>query len=177
MKVKVPLSLKFGSRNFPIELDQFLLRDNGHLGETHYRKEAIILDAHCSNGNKFITLIHEVLHIINDQYQTNLDEDNIDRISEGIADLLINGFGFEFDWSNFDIKNTATAVKSTYFSELDYYADNTYKIEPLHTDGIGKGTTCYDCVLFKGEVCYSGRGPCEECSVYKTYQGEMKDGK
>lgn len=76
--------------------------DEGWKGSVNFRTREILLDPAQSKNQREFSLLHEVIHIIDNAFECDLDEKNISRIAEGFQVFLQDNLGLEFDWS--DIK-------------------------------------------------------------------------
>lgn len=72
------------------------------MGTIERRLQEVWIDPDSPLSQKNETLLHEVLHLISMVFSCSLDEDNIDRIAEGYAELLFNNLGIELDWSDIE---------------------------------------------------------------------------
>ena len=100
MKVKVPRQIKLGTHLFDIIFSDTVRSDEGLAGLTHHRKQIIEIEKVQPLSQKAVILLHEVLHIIDRQYGCELEERNVDRVAQGIAEFLMENLGIEFDWQD-----------------------------------------------------------------------------
>jgi len=98
MKVKIPRKIKLGVYTYTIKFDNTMQLTAGNVGEHRPFRGEIALAPYMSNTAKILTLNHEILHHVSDQYKMHLDEDAIDRLSFGWAEFM-QSLGIEFDWS------------------------------------------------------------------------------
>jgi len=105
MKVKVPKEIKLGIYRYKIKFDKTMQLVSGNVGEHRPSNGEIALAPYMSEPSRIITLNHEVLHHISDQYRMHLDEDAVDRLAFGWAEFM-QSLGIELDWSDIreDIK-------------------------------------------------------------------------
>ncbi len=102
-EIKIPKTISGGGIHlYKVGYRTYLKTDEGNMGFANHRTQQIGIDPTCSKPNKNATLWHEILHKIDREYSCRIDEDNLDRLSEGITTVLEKDFGLEFDWS--DIK-------------------------------------------------------------------------
>lgn len=99
MKVKIPREIKIGAYNYKVVYAPNLVYDHKLLGQALAEKQLIRIEPDTTPQTKEVTLWHEIVHSINDVYGCELDENNIDRIAQGITAILKNDFNIEFDWS------------------------------------------------------------------------------
>lgn len=92
----IPSTLKIGHLIYKVVRVPNLHSEAGHLWgsrdplDCEIRLDAVMHDQH---PQLLQVLLHEVLHEINDQYVCHLDEDNIERLGNGLAAFLTdNGF-------------------------------------------------------------------------------------
>ena len=102
MKVKVPSKIKIGVHAYEVRYNPLLWHEESLKGCANHLRQTIEIDTHLAESQKLVTFLHEVNHIINDNYRCKLDEDEIDKMASGFAELLVNNLGIEFVWS--DIK-------------------------------------------------------------------------
>ncbi|KKL20173.1 hypothetical protein LCGC14_2458140 [marine sediment metagenome] len=99
--MRVPKTITIGTHTYRITFDPYLILDKGKRGNINHRTQWITIDPSLSGSVKNTTLVHEVLHIIQEVYSVSLGEGDTDRIAEGIAEMLA-GFGITFDWSDIE---------------------------------------------------------------------------
>jgi len=69
--------------------------------------QEIVLDRSCQPKSEVGQIfLHEFMHVIERHMGMKLEDNDIERISEGFYDLLVNNLGLEFDWS--DIKELSS---------------------------------------------------------------------
>ena len=73
--------------------------DEGFRGAVNHRTQVIELEPALLPSVLLFVLLHEVLHIIEDKGYIHIDESDISRFAEGVAELLVNNWKIEFDWS------------------------------------------------------------------------------
>ena len=102
MKVRIPKIIKIGLYPYSVELVPHLKLEEGSWGTTNFVKRTMRLDSGLSSLERNQTLLHEVFHVISLSFQCGLDEDNVERLANGIGELLFDNLGIEFVWD--DIK-------------------------------------------------------------------------
>lgn len=100
MKVKIPKTIKIGTLLYGVVFTPHLVADDKLFGRTDTRRQEIQIDNDIPFSCMNITLLHEILHIIQDVYRVDMTDENTDRVASGIAELLFNNLGIEFDWSD-----------------------------------------------------------------------------
>uniref|UniRef100_A0A6M3KLG6 SprT-like domain-containing protein n=1 Tax=viral metagenome TaxID=1070528 RepID=A0A6M3KLG6_9ZZZZ len=101
MIVKVPRSIKIGNFNFKVKFTEHLKVDDNWRGSCNQRKGLIEIDPIAGNSMNR-TLIHEVVHMIDFNYECGFDEDTTSRIANGVSELIFDNLGVELDWSGID---------------------------------------------------------------------------
>jgi len=99
MKIKVPVKLKIASHEYTIRDDIKQLMSNTVVGEVRHVYHDIILDFNRLPSELTQTFLHEYLHCIERFWNVKLDDNDVDRLAEGMA-VLFNNLGIELDWSN-----------------------------------------------------------------------------
>ncbi len=100
MKVKVPKTIKILSHTYKIRFGVKDLIAAGAMGLTRHLHQEIILDGtNIPPSELNQTLLHELMHIVERHFCLKMGDDDIDRISEGMAVVLFDAFGIELDWS------------------------------------------------------------------------------
>jgi len=99
MKIKIPKQIKIGIHAYRVEFNSLLWHEEALKGCANHLKQVIQLDPALAESQKCVTFLHETIHVINDNYRCKLDDDEVDRIAQGFAELLQDNFGIEFDWS------------------------------------------------------------------------------
>lgn len=97
MKVKIPKEIKITTHPYKIKFTPHLTLDDGFSGTVNHRTLTIEIEPIIPQSRKLLALLHEVVHIINKVYCCGLEEENVDRLASGIAEML-DSFGLEFDW-------------------------------------------------------------------------------
>ena len=99
MKVKIPKVARIGAFDYSVKLVPNLADDFKLLGQSITDKQEIRIEPNTTEGTKLVTFWHEVVHGISDVYGCSLDEENTNRIAQGISAILQKNFNIEFDWS------------------------------------------------------------------------------
>ena len=100
MKVKIPKEIKIGVYPYRVIPTPHLKLNKGNWGTTNHTEKTIVLDSALPSLELNQTLIHEVLHIISVVFMCSLDEDNVERLANGMGEFLFDNLGIEFDWSD-----------------------------------------------------------------------------
>lgn len=100
MKVKVPNQIKIGLYPYSVKAVPHLKLNEGTWGVTNHAKREIKIDSNLSIIELNQTLIHEVIHIISEGFRCGLDEDNVERLSNGIGEFLFDNLHIEFLWDD-----------------------------------------------------------------------------
>jgi len=100
MKIAIPKKIKIGIHTYSVEFNSLLWYEESLKGSVNHLKQVIQIDPVIAETQKCVTFLHEVIHVINDNYRCKLDDDEVDRIAEGIAELLKDNFNIDFDWRN-----------------------------------------------------------------------------
>ena len=106
VKIKIPNKVKIASHEYRIEFNPLLWHEEGLKGCANHIKQKIQVDPVLAPSQKLTTLLHEINHIISEVYRCKLDEDEIDKMAQGMAELLVDNWGIELDWS--DIKELSS---------------------------------------------------------------------
>ena len=99
MKVKIPSSIKLGAYTYTLSLQENYKLNRGTWATTNHTLSEITIESALSPSERDLTLLHECLHIISEIYRLNLDEDNIERLQNGLGELLFRDLDIKFDWS------------------------------------------------------------------------------
>ena len=99
MKIKVPKQITVGSMTYGIVLTPNLEKHHHLLGQCLTDEGLIKIEPHSRADVRDQSLMHELVHAINDIFMCKLDEDNIERIAQGLTATLKRDFCVEFDWS------------------------------------------------------------------------------
>ena len=100
MKVKVPPQVRIGCHDYNICFNKHLWHDDKLAGSVNHRTHMIQIDPAFQLSELDATLIHEIIHIVVRIFSCQAEEADIDRLSEGMGEFLLNNLGIEFDWSN-----------------------------------------------------------------------------
>lgn len=99
MKIKIPKQIKIGVHPYRVEFSKTLRADEGLSGIAQHRTQVIGIEDILPKSQTDVVFLHEIVHIISRHYNCNIDEADTDRIAQGMAELLFNNLGIEFDWS------------------------------------------------------------------------------
>ena len=100
MKIKIPREIRVGAHKYKVVYWPDLGVDENLCGVSRHRKTVIGVDPVYNPTQQVQILLHETLHAIDRIYGCELSEGNIDRIAEGLTDVLVDSFDVEFDWSD-----------------------------------------------------------------------------
>lgn len=98
-RIKIPKVIKLGIYPYKVTYQSNLKMDDGYAGVVNHRKLLIEIDPVQAKVHKDETLIHEVVHIIGNIHSIHLQEDDVDRIAQGMSEFLFNVLEVELDWS------------------------------------------------------------------------------
>ena len=98
MKITIPREIRMGIHHYRVEFNPLLWYEEQLKGSVNHIKQVIQIDPVLAPSQKITTLLHEVFHIVSDNYGCKLDDVEIDRMAQGAAEFLDN-LGIEFDWS------------------------------------------------------------------------------
>jgi hypothetical protein len=99
-KLKIPPVIKIGTHPYKVQLRNNLFFDENKLGSVDHRIQLIEVDPTIAFTVRNQTFFHEVVHIIERVYGLVINEDDVDRLSQGICEVLVNSFNIKFDWTN-----------------------------------------------------------------------------
>ena len=103
MKIKIPKHIKLLTHSYKIRFDTKALTSAGTCGLTRHLYQDIIIDkASLPPSEVDQVFLHELLHVIERHFIVKLDDADIDRIAEGLAVILFDNLGIEFDWSEIE---------------------------------------------------------------------------
>lgn len=107
VKIKVPQKIRFLTHTYTISFAPKQLASAGAGGLTRHLYQEIILDDTCNPKSEVDQVfLHEYLHILERHMGMKLEDADIERITEGLSDLLFNTLGIELDWA--EIKELST---------------------------------------------------------------------
>jgi len=99
VEISVPLQLSVGAHTYKVMFNQ-IVYDDGHDATVSHKLQEIWIAPDMPDSRKVVSLIHEFLHVVcNVQRVERIDENDMDRISEGLASLFAQ-LGITLDWSN-----------------------------------------------------------------------------
>lgn len=103
MKIKVPKEIKLLSHTYQVRSNTKELISAGAMGLTRHLFQWINVDTrNVPPTERDQTLLHELFHVIERHFNLKIEDEDIDRFSEGFASILFDSFGIKLDWS--DIK-------------------------------------------------------------------------
>ncbi len=89
--MEIPKKLRIGGIDYTVEIVDFKDSDFikvTHWGHCYHGECKIILNNNINKQKLWQTLLHEAVHIIDNEYNVGLDEDNVDRITSGLYAFL-----------------------------------------------------------------------------------------
>ena len=96
--MKIPKKVKVNGIYFKIEFVKEALDDiNDHatyIGRVLFKEHKILLLNSYTPERQFRTLLHEIIHIIDDDIKIGLEEDDICRLEVGLYQVLKDNFDF-----------------------------------------------------------------------------------
>ena len=99
IKVKIPREIKILTHTYKIRFDTKELASVGAGGLTKHLYQEIVLDNKISPKSELDQIfLHEYIHTIERHFCVKINDDDVERISEGLAELLFTNLGIEFDW-------------------------------------------------------------------------------
>ena len=100
MKVKIPKTIKMLTHTYSIEFNPKELASTGCSGLTRHYYQKIFLDNQIMPPSELDQIfLHEVIHTIERHMVIKLDDADVDRLAEGLAEFLFTNLCIEFDWS------------------------------------------------------------------------------
>lgn len=102
MKVKIPKTIQVVGHTYKVLYKSHLSKDRGIRGRINHRLQEIQIEPENPVSQKNQTMLHEILHFIETTFAMDLSDDDIDRLAEGLYQVLSDSFGIEFDWSNIE---------------------------------------------------------------------------
>ncbi len=104
MKIKIPREIKIGLYPYSVEAISQLKLNEGCWGVSNHVRRKIKIDSGLPLLERNQTLIHELIHVISESFRCSLDEDNAERLANGMGEFLFDNLGIEFDWSDIPTK-------------------------------------------------------------------------
>ena len=103
MKVKVPRILRLLTHTCEVKFDTKRVVSAGTCGLTRHLYQDITLDnTTLPQSEVDQVFLHEYIHFLERHFCMSLKEDEVERLAEGLAVLLFNDLGLEFDWSEIE---------------------------------------------------------------------------
>lgn len=85
----IPKSVKVLYKEYMIEQQENLHSEGGELyGQIHYNPEKILLNADSSEEQKKATLVHEIIHALDEMYGIGLKEKQVEKLGNGVYMLI-----------------------------------------------------------------------------------------
>ena len=102
MKIRIPKQIKIATHTYKVRLNSREAIAGGSAGLTKHIYEEIILDNLVPPSQLNQIFLHEVLHMIERYFVVKLEDNDIDRIAEGLAMFLFDNLGIEFVWDDIE---------------------------------------------------------------------------
>lgn len=85
----IPEKVKILYKEYEIEQQKNIHNEGGDLyGQIQYLSEKILLNADSSEEQKKATLIHEIIHALDDMYNIGLKEKDIEKLGNAVYMLI-----------------------------------------------------------------------------------------
>lgn len=105
MMIKVPSRVNIGAQTYTIKFLHDEIFNDNEFGAAWHRKQEITIDPSCHATQRYSTLLHEIIHLIEKAYTFRIDDNDTDRMASGLTEFLRDNLGIELDWSDIsDIK-------------------------------------------------------------------------
>ena len=88
--MKIPKVLKICGHEYKIEIDNNLMKHHDNYGISNSVSQVIKIDTSFSHSQTVDTLIHEIIHIIDNNMKIKLDEDNVCRLANLLSTTIID---------------------------------------------------------------------------------------
>lgn len=98
--IKVPKQIQVGGHSYKVLYKSHLSKDDDIRGCIRHRQQEIWIEPENPLSQKNATILHEIMHFANVIFSIDLTESAIDRIAEGLFQVLSDSFEIEFDWSD-----------------------------------------------------------------------------
>ncbi|WP_270396283.1 hypothetical protein [Mediterraneibacter massiliensis] len=87
--MRIPEKVKILYKEYDVEEQGNLHNSGGDLyGQIHYLPEKIFLNADSSNEQKKATLVHEIVHGLDEMYMIGLKEKQVEKLGNAIYMLI-----------------------------------------------------------------------------------------
>jgi len=99
VKIKVPQEIKLLTHTIKIRFDVKQVISQGTCGITRHLFQDIMLDnltLPTSELNQ--VFLHEYIHVIERHFALKLDDNDVERLAEGLSVLLFDSLNIELDW-------------------------------------------------------------------------------
>ena len=84
--MKLPKSIKVGPFSYTVSAD--VIMPEGVFGESDHRQRTITLADNRRSEEQSVTLLHEIIHAVDEVCKADLDERQADVLSHGLAQAL-----------------------------------------------------------------------------------------
>lgn len=104
MKIRVPVpnEIQIGCHQFGVfQKDKTIPEDDGNI---NYLLQDLKIRDNLPLSRKNVTFLHEGIHLINIIFSCDLREETVEKLSEGLGQLLFSNMGIELDWSGIPTK-------------------------------------------------------------------------
>lgn len=100
MKVKVPNTIKLLTHEYEVKFGTKRVVSAGTCGLTRHLYQDITIDNVTLPPSEIDQVfLHELIHAIERHFCITIEEADVERLAEGLAVILFDNLGIEFDWS------------------------------------------------------------------------------
>ena len=96
--MKYPRRVEVGAYGFGVTQVDNLYQDSACPAEVNFRKETIEIEKAQSPIQKDFCFYHELVHIIENVYSLNFDEQTVNRLANGFLEFQHKTLGIKFEW-------------------------------------------------------------------------------
>ena len=101
MKVGIPRTIRAGVVVGNVYLEKNLSGDDGYKACYNKRTNELLVDADIESGLRDRSFLHEVVHMIDENYGCGLGEEDTSRLANGFLEFLWQ-LGIELDWADIE---------------------------------------------------------------------------
>lgn len=87
--MNIQKTVKVLYKEYKVEQEENIHDEDGDLyGQVRFLEEIIVLNAAASDRTKEATLVHELVHALDDMYRINLEEEQVEKLGNALYMLI-----------------------------------------------------------------------------------------
>lgn len=91
MQIDISKGIKVGGHTYKVKSGERInerLKEGNYYGRCYYKEKEVLIDDSQEHGQVSNSIIHEVVHAIDNEFDTKLSESQVKRLSNGLHQVM-----------------------------------------------------------------------------------------